>query len=481
MEQVQATNYDFSKIDFSSEKAYAYLMLENEIEKTKRHKMLETEAKRRGQEDLFKDMVEAFKKELKKKKKSSDNQQKQIAYEYTPNGTPLRIWENLQALYEYKGIELKYNELKRCIEGNQGWYVYEDFLIQINSDCKRTGLNLSKDNLWDFSSYIANKKAYNPVKQYLENAYKKYKEIGGEKESQLGKLLKTITYPKHYTEQDIAFNEKIILMWLLTGVKMGMNNGTENAEFAIVFKGKQGMGKTRWFRSLIPKEHLIQFFKDGVQLDLSKKDDIIQATSYWLCELGELGATMKKSDRDALKAWLTSTHDEFRTPYARKAEKHPRRTFFACTVNDDEFLRDDTGNRRFVVIEVDKLDHIHDVDIDLMWGEVVELLQEGNKTYLDQNDIEYNNQRNKVYMVKTNEQMILEEYLPLNQPREEWKHITATALCDYIQETHGKALAPARVGKALSNMGFKQEPKRINKSFGKYYLMPYLKNYSMPI
>lgn len=69
MEQVQATNYDFSKIDFSSEKAYAYLMIENEIEKTKRHKMLEAEAKRRGQEDLFKDMVEAFKKELKKRRK----------------------------------------------------------------------------------------------------------------------------------------------------------------------------------------------------------------------------------------------------------------------------------------------------------------------------------------------------------------------------------------------------------------------------
>ncbi|MFQ9697894.1 MAG: VapE domain-containing protein, partial [Zhenhengia sp.] len=267
---------------------------------------------------------------------------------------------------------------------------------------------------------------------------------------------------------------------LLSGAKMGLNNGDFNSEFALVLKGPQGLGKTRWVRSLMPKKYLTTFFKDGVQLDLSKKDDIIQSTSYWLCELGELGGTMKKSDRDALKAWLTSTHDEFRTPYSRKAEKYPRRTFFACTVNDDQFLRDDTGSRRFVVLEVEKLDHNHTIDIDLMWGEVMELLQQGTRTYMSSEEIKYNNMRNKTYIVKSDEQLLIEEYLPLNQPKAQWGYITSTAICDYIFEQHQKSIKPRAVGRALTALGYEQENTTKDGVKGRYYKFPFLEGYSIP-
>ncbi|MGL5676464.1 MAG: VapE domain-containing protein, partial [Cellulosilyticaceae bacterium] len=323
-------NIDLSKIDFNEDRTYGFLKISDKEEQKKKKRLLLKEAKKRGQEELFKSKIEELR----------PSTRPHAMYEVSNKGTPLKIWENLKALYDSRGIELKRNELKRSIESNHTWYVYEDFLTEINSHCKRSGLSLSKDELWGFTSYIANKSAYNPVMTYLEYAHEKYKR-NRNPESELGKLLKTITYSKDCDKKDIAFNEAMLLMWLITGVKMGLNDGTQNSEFAIVFKGAQGLGKTRWVRSLMPKEHLVDFFKDGVQLDLSNKDDIMQSTAYWLCELGELGGTMKKSDRDALKAWITSPSDEFRTPYSRKAEKYPRRSFFACTVNDDQFLRDD--------------------------------------------------------------------------------------------------------------------------------------------
>ena len=269
-------------------------------------------------------------------------------------------------------------------------------------------------------------------------------------------------------------------MWFMTGVKMGLNKGNFNAEFTLVFKGKQGLGKTRWFRALMPKEFLFEFFKNGVQLDLSKKDDIIQATSYWLCELGELGGTMRKSDRDALKAWLTSTQDEYRTPYDRKAEKYPRRTFFACTVNDDEFLRDDTGNRRFIVIDVEGLNHTHDIDVDLLWGQIMEMYINGGVTYLDQSEIQLNDDRNRGYLVKTDEQLIIEDIIPLDQPKEQWGYITSTALCNYLDEKHGKKLLPKKVGKALSTMGFEQQNTSKGQVRDRFYKMPFIEGYSIP-
>ncbi len=460
---------DLSGIDFNEDRAYAFLRIADEDERNKKYKLLQEEAINRGQKELFDRRVKELKVEEKPKS----------IYELSPKGSPLKIWENLKVLYDNKGIELKYNELKRSIESNREWYIYEDFLTQINSDCRRTGLLLSKDDLWGFTSCIANMNAYNPIRQYLEYAHHKYKN-STQQSSELGKLLKTITYAKHCTKKDIAFNEAMILMWLLSGAKMGVNNGDFNSEFALVLKGPQGLGKTRWVRSLMPKKYLTTFFKDGVQLDLSKKDDIIQSTSYWLCELGELGGTMKKSDRDALKAWLTSTHDEFRTPYSRKAEKYPRRTFFACTVNDDQFLRDDTGSRRFVVLEVEKLDHNHTIDIDLMWGEIMELLQHKARTYMSSEEIKFNNMRNKTYMVKSDEQLLIEEYLPINQPEDQWGYITSTAICDYIFEVHQKSIKPRAVGRALTALGYEQVNTTKDGVKGRYYKFPFLKGYSLP-
>ena len=470
------------ELNFNDIKIYEFLSSDNEVEKVKRLAELSNIAIEKKQKTLFDNMVRAVKAEIKKnKKQEQEKNEPSSMYECNDKGVPHKIWENLEKLYRKKGIELKYNELKKEIESNEKWYVYDDFITRINSDCKRTKLNLSKDNLWDFTAFIANQSAYNPVATYLEDVHEKYK-ASDKKESQIEKLLATIKFADFYTKEDMEFNKKILIKWLITGVKMGLNVGLDNAEFNLVFKGEQGLGKTRWIRLLIPKEYLTAFFKDGVQIDLSNKDDIMQATSYWLCELGELGGTMKKSDRDALKAWLTSTHDEYRTPYSRKAEKYPRRTFFACTVNDDEFFRDDTGNRRFVVIEVEALDHKHTIDPDLLWGEVVELYKSGQESHLDNYEIAYNNERNRGYLVKSNEHLLLEEYLPLDQPKEEWGHITNAALCEYMQKEHDIKLMAKPLGQALRAMGFKQHIVRLkdDRVPKRYYKLPYLKKYSIP-
>lgn len=70
----------------------------------------------------------------------------------------------------------------------------------------------------------------------------------------------------------------------------------------------------------MPKRKLNEFFTEGMHLDVTKVDDTREITSYWLAELGELGGTMKKSDKGALKAFITKFTDEFRTPYGRKAK-----------------------------------------------------------------------------------------------------------------------------------------------------------------
>jgi predicted P-loop ATPase len=74
----------------------------------------------------------------------------------------------------------------------------------------------------------------------------------------------------------------------------------------------------------------------------------------WIYELAELDAVTGRKEAAEVKAVLSSPVDHFRPPYARTSEKHPRRSILVATCNRDDFLRDETGSRRFWVIEINK-------------------------------------------------------------------------------------------------------------------------------
>ena len=124
-----------------------------------------------------------------------------------------------------------------------------------------------------------------------------------------------------------------------------------------------------------------KYFGEGVCIDPRNKDSIIQATSNWLCELGEIGSTMKK-DMDSVKAMLTKANDEYRLPYGRASLKFPRMTSFVGTVNDDKFLIDQTGNRRFATIpiaddiHIDYKKQIKPFNALQLWAQVYRIVQE---------------------------------------------------------------------------------------------------------
>ena len=124
------------------------------------------------------------------------------------------------------------------------------------------------------------------------------------------------------------------------------------ADGVLVIRGPQGAGKTLFCSRIAMKA---EWFAEGVSIDLDKKDTVIQATSVWIAEMGELDSTLKR-EQLALKAFVTACCDTYRQPYARVATTKPRRTSFCATVNPQEFLNDETGSRRWWVVEPTKID-----------------------------------------------------------------------------------------------------------------------------
>ena len=150
-------------------------------------------------------------------------------------------------------------------------------------------------------------------------------------------------------EENDILSRLLIKKWLMQAVAL-LQNGDSGAyftpEFVLVLQGSQGTGKTTFF------EHLCimpEYWGGGLSINPDNKDSVKQATTKWIAELGEIGSTMKR-DMDSLKAFITSSYDEYREPYERKAVKYPRKTCFLGTVNDTEYLIDPTGSRRWATI-----------------------------------------------------------------------------------------------------------------------------------
>jgi predicted P-loop ATPase len=100
----------------------------------------------------------------------------------------------------------------------------------------------------------------------------------------------------------------------------------------------------------------------------------------WIVELAELQATKRAKDVESIKAFITSTTDTYRSPYARRSEDHPRMCVLAGTSNPVDFLTDRTGNRRFLPITCSLHETINPFDdveasraeILQAWGEIMD-------------------------------------------------------------------------------------------------------------
>ena len=117
-----------------------------------------------------------------------------------------------------------------------------------------------------------------------------------------------------------------------------------------ILEGDQGRGKSRLLRIIGGRLH-----SEIAEGKFDEKEIIRSMNGKAIIEFGELHA-MKKADVTQLKAFLTRTSDNTRGLYARMHKDVPRHCVFVGTTNQDEYLIDETGNRRFWPIATDRID-----------------------------------------------------------------------------------------------------------------------------
>lgn len=242
--------------------------------------------------------------------------------------------------------------------------------------------------------------------------------------------------------------------WLHQCVAIALNNDIKpfGADGVLVLRAPQGMGKTFFFGTIAMKS---DWFAEGVTLDLDNKDSVIQATGKWITELGELDSTLKR-EQSALKAFLTASKDTYRQPYAKVAVNKPRRTSFCATVNPKEFLNDDTGSRRYWVIQpecidVDRLKELDEEWLQQLWAQIYETLYLPNPQGFRLTDDERKRleKRNEQFNKPLAGEVEIKEGLMWDAPVEKWEWKKTG---DVITLLNLRYLTPSQIGRVLTKM-----------------------------
>ncbi len=148
----------------------------------------------------------------------------------------------------------------------------------------------------------------------------------------------------------------------------------------LILEGQQGAGKSLAMRELAFGD---AWFSDEVP-KFEHKDAPLSLAGKWIVEFSELQA-FTRSEVEVVKAFVSRAVDRYREPYGRRTVDFPRRCVFVGTTNGSEYLRDESGNRRFWPIRVGRidLDRIRR-ERDLIWAEAVARYRAGETWWLSQ-------------------------------------------------------------------------------------------------
>ena len=305
------------------------------------------------------------------------------------------------------------------------------------------GYRINKELCNDALYLVAKRHAYNPVVDYLEGLKEPKNRVD------INKLATT-----YLGTTDPLYNT-FVKKFLIGAVARALQPGCK-VDTALILQGPQGIGKSSFFRILGG-----QWFDDSMG-HLEGKDDVMTLHRAWIHEWGELEFLTGKKHSSEIKQFLSRAIDRFRPPYGRYVKEFPRRSVVCGTTNQTEFLRDETGNRRFWVIPVSRggiqLEAL-ERDRDAIWYEAVLAYRAGEKWWLTAEESEESETRNQNYLPSDPWEPIISQWIETAPSPLKTEDILSKWLG--IDPSLQNTAHARRVAKILESKGYRQERRMV--------------------
>lgn len=265
----------------------------------------------------------------------------------------------------------KYNEYTECVEVVKDCpelhiakgFVRDGYVdsiaCYIESSAKYQHVLFDQLRIRTAIEQVAYNNGYNPLKIYMEEAAEKWD----------GKDRLTTVFCDFLGAER---REEVVLstkMFFYGGVAKIFDPSVK-FDFVLDLVGGQGAGKTSFWQNIAPLGYYTDQF-----YTFTDKDDFSVMRKALIVNDDEMTATRKASFEE-LKRFVTMQQFEYREPYGRSVSQFAKKFLLVRTTNDLYYLKDKTGERRFLPILVNKdkqtMNPVEDLTPDFaqqVWGQ----------------------------------------------------------------------------------------------------------------
>lgn len=233
----------------------------------------------------------------------------------------------------------------------------------------------AKEAIWTGVQLAAERFSFHPVREYLEGlVWDGIPRV----DTWLVEYMGTID--RHPDRPFLGEYVKLVGRYFLISAvarACSYRNGCK-VDTMMVLEGAQGQKKSSSLRALAVKD---EWFSDTT-IDVDNLQRAYEALSgVWLQEVQEMNWTRTHAYR--YKAFISKSDDQYREAYGRKKRRIIRQCVFIGTGNEMKYLKDLTGNRRFLPVTVtNPKPHLIIANRDMLWAEAYQLYLAGERYWV---------------------------------------------------------------------------------------------------
>jgi predicted P-loop ATPase len=306
-----------------------------------------------------------------------------------------RSQANIAAFLDQAGVQLAHNEFAyQTLIRRQGRETGLDDASaeSLWLEADRCGLPASQSYFYSVLGDTARRNSFHPVRQYLDDLeWDGIERLDTWLHAYLGAQDPEPDLPDDASQEErrerAGIMRELVQQYgrktLIGAVRRVREPGCKH-DTLLVLQGKQGLGKSTAIKALCPDK---AWFTDSLKIGEDKKAIIELTTGCWLIELAEL-AGMSKRESGTVKGMLAGDRDDARQAYGKFTTRRERQFLCIGTINENEFLQDPTGNRRYWTVslnnqtDADKVKAELTRDRDQLWAEADYFVRKGEDSTL---------------------------------------------------------------------------------------------------
>ena len=271
------------------------------------------------------------------------------------------------------------------------------------------GVAYSSQAMLDGMETFFSERSYNPVIEYMERAQEKW-----DGRQRINRMLQV-----YLGADDTPLVSKIAQMWLV-GAVAKVYDPYVKFDYVLDLVGGQGVGKTSLLQKLGG-----DWYTDSVT-DFANKDNYDIMLKSLIVNDDEMVASNRMSFAET-KAFISKTSLRYRKPYMKRTEEFAKNFILARTTNQKEYLKDKTGERRFLPVMANtgaQVKHPMEIEpetIEQIWGEAVTIYKSGVDLMFDEETEDELNVYRERFMYRDEVELQVLEYLDMPVP-ENWQN-----------------------------------------------------------